>query len=146
VREWLATDGLLAAFAKRRATARQRYRRFVADGVGAESIWNDGNGQAFLGDDAFVARSLRHAEPRDDVNLPKAQRRPPPPSLDTIARKHRDRDKAIVAAHASGGYRYQQIAAYFGVHFTTGGASFGRRSRVLSAAAMMDMIPIATPG
>jgi len=95
--------------------------RFVAAGVGAESIWNDLNGQAFLGDDAFVARSLRNAETRDDVNIPKAQRRPPSPSLDTIARKHRDRDKAIVAAHASGGYSYQQIAEYFGVHFTTVG-------------------------
>lgn len=119
--EWLATDGLLAACAKRRSTAVQRYMRFVADGIGAEPIWNDLNGQAFLGDDAFVARSLRHAGKRDDVNIPKAQRRPPPPSLDAIARKHRNRDAAIVAAHASGGYSYQQIAAYFGVHFTTVG-------------------------
>lgn len=119
--EWLATDGLLAAFAKRRSTARQRYMRFVADGIGAESIWSDLNGQAFLGDDGFVARSLRHAGQRDDVNIPKAQRRPPPPSLDAIARKHRARDKAIVAAHASGGYSYQQITEYFGMHFTTVG-------------------------
>ncbi len=119
--EWLATDGLLAAFAKRRSTAVQRYMRFVADGIGADSIWNDLNGQAFLGDDAFVARSLRHAKHQDDVNIPKAQRRPPAPSLDTVARNHRNRDEAIVAAHASGGYSYQQIAEYFGVHFTTVG-------------------------
>jgi len=98
-----------------------RYRRFVADGVGAEPIWNDVNGQAFLGDDAFVARSLRHGDKRDDVNIPKAQRRPPPPSLDTAARKHSDREKAIMAAHASGGYSYQQIGEYSGVHFTTEG-------------------------
>lgn len=119
--EWLATDGLLGAFAKRRSTAMQRYMRFVADGIGAESIWNDLNGQAFLGDDAFVERSLRNAGQRDDVNIPKAQRRPPPPSLERIASRHRDRDEAIVAAHATGGYSYQQIAEYFGVHFTTVG-------------------------
>ncbi len=37
--DWLAVDGLLAAFGKRRAEARRRYATFVADGVGAESIW-----------------------------------------------------------------------------------------------------------
>lgn len=121
VPEWLATDGLLAAFAKRRSTAMQRYARFVEEGIGTVSIWDDLNGQAFLGDDAFVERSLRHAKRTDDVNIPKAQRRPPPPSLEAVARRHRDRDAAIVAAHASGGYSYQQIAEHFGVHFTTVG-------------------------
>jgi hypothetical protein len=119
--EWLATDGVLAAFAKRRPTARKHYASFVADGIGAESIWNNVNGQAFLGDDAFVARSLRHAKRGEDVNIPKAQRRPRPPSLSSIVRKYRDRDTAMVAAYATGGYSYQQIADYFGVHFTTVG-------------------------
>ena len=31
------------------------------------------------------------------------------------------RDEAIIAAHASGGYSYQQIAEHFDVHFTTVG-------------------------
>ncbi len=34
----LATDGLLAAFAKRRPTARKRCTGFVADGIGAASV------------------------------------------------------------------------------------------------------------
>jgi len=119
--QWMATDGLLAAFAKRRATAIRRYAQFVAEGIGAESVWNDLRGQIFLGDERFVARSLKRGTASNDVNVPKAQRRPPPPSLAAIARKHRDRDAAIVAAHATGGYSYQQIADYFGVHFTTVG-------------------------
>ncbi len=36
---WLATDSLLAAFAKRRADARRRYIRFVAEGKRVDSIW-----------------------------------------------------------------------------------------------------------
>ncbi len=36
--DWLATDGLLAAFAKRRADARKRYIRFVAEDKGVDSI------------------------------------------------------------------------------------------------------------
>lgn len=49
-----------------------------------------------------------------------AQRRPPPP-VEHVAGKHSHRDEAIVAAHASGGCSDQQIAEYFGVHFTTVG-------------------------
>ncbi|MES1949175.1 hypothetical protein C84B14_17598 [Salinisphaera sp. C84B14] len=118
---WLETDGLLAAFGKRRRVARQRYKAFVLDGIDADSIWRNLQAQAFLGDDEFVARSLKHANVQDDVNIPKSQRRAPPPPLDIIARSHATRDEAIVASHASGGYSYEEIADYFGVHFTTVG-------------------------
>lgn len=118
---WLATDGLLAVFSKQRPAAVRRYRRFVAGGVGAASVWDGLKGQAFLGDDDFVARSLRRSKASDDVNIPRAQRRPAPPSLDEIAENHPRRDEAIVAAHATGGYSYQQIADHFNVHFTTVG-------------------------
>ncbi len=117
--QWRATDGLLAAFAERHSTAVQRCRRFGADEAGAESIWNGLNGPAFLRDDTCIARSLRHAEQRGDANIAKAQRRPPPRSLDRMARTHPDRDEAIVAANAIGGCRHPQIAAYFAVHFAT---------------------------
>jgi hypothetical protein len=70
--EWLASDGLLAAFAKRRSTARKRYARFVADGIGGASVWNDLKGQVLLGHEGFIERSLGHARPADDVNIPKA--------------------------------------------------------------------------
>lgn len=71
---WLAGDGLLAMFAKRRSVAQQRYAQFVLEGIKADS-------------------------PCDPVV----------------------RNAAIVAAHATGGYSYQQIADYFGMHFTTVG-------------------------
>jgi putative transposase len=118
---WLATDGLLSAFADRRSPARRRYRRFVAEGIGAEPIWTQLNRQVFLGDDAFVARAQASVEARDEVNVPRAQRRPPPPTLRAIKAAHRDRDAAIAAAHATGEYSYTRIAEHFGVHFTTVG-------------------------
>jgi len=106
----LATDGLLGAFATGRATAIKRYGAFVSEGINTEPIWNGLKSQAFLGDDDFVMRHLEYANAQDDVNIPKAQRRAPPPSLEAIA-----------ACHASGGYSYTQIAEYFGLHFTTVG-------------------------
>jgi hypothetical protein len=115
---WLAVGGLLAAFGRRRADAVKAYVRFVRAGIGVASVWTHLNGQAFLGDDAFVERSLRHAKCTDDVNLPKAQRRPPPRPLAQIKRASTSRDEAIVAAHASGGYSYAEIGQHFGLHFT----------------------------
>ncbi len=117
---WLAADALLAHFADDRAVAVRRYRRFVAQGMGAESIWTKLNRQVFLGDDDFVARmqALRREGPLDTA-IPQAQQRPPAPPLEEIASHYPTRDTAI--AHATGAYSYQQIAEVFGVHFTTVG-------------------------
>jgi putative transposase len=116
---WLATDGLLAAFGSGRRDAVRAYIAFVAEGVGGESIWRHLKSQVFLGDEDFVARSLKRIGAQEDVNIPRAQRRPPPPFLEEIERKHGQRNAAMVAAYATGGYSYQQIGAHFGVHFTT---------------------------
>lgn len=120
---WLAVDGLLAQFGARRSRAAQQYVRFVAEGMSARPIWEHLNRQVYLGDERFVAtaqkRSLRWSS--EDVNIPRSQRRPPAAPLDVIASKHASRDAAMVAAHATGQYSYQQIADHFGVHFTTVG-------------------------
>jgi hypothetical protein len=58
---------------------------------------------------------------KDDVQIPVASRRPPPPPLAKIERHAQDRNAAMVAAYATGGYSYQQLADYFKVHFTTVG-------------------------
>jgi REP element-mobilizing transposase RayT len=119
---WLAEDGLLAMFAKRRSLAQQRYEQFVSEGIKVDSPWANLKGQVFLGDEQFVTRMQAHIQTgKDDVQIPLAQRRPKPPPLAEIAKRAPDRNAAIVAAHATGGYSYQQIADYFGVHFTTVG-------------------------
>ena len=119
---WLEVDGLLAQFGTLRSRAVAGYERFVQEGRGADSIWQHLNRQVFLGDDAFVARAHKRGSLRpDDINIPRAQRRPPAPSLDAIAAVYADRDAAMRAAWATGEYSYAQIAACFGVHFTTVG-------------------------
>jgi len=119
---WLSADGLLALFAKRRSLAQQRYAQFVAEGIKGASPWSNLKGQVFLGDEQFVNRMQAHIQSgKDDVQIPLAQRRPRPPPLAQIEKRSPDRDTAIVAAYATGGYSYQQLADYFGVHFTTVG-------------------------
>lgn len=120
--DWLKVEGLLAQFGEKRGVARRRYQRFVEDGVGQLSLWSGLRRQIYLGDDEFVedmqARLDKEAE---DINIPRAQRRGPAPSLRSIAARHKGRNNALVAAYETGEYSYQRIAKHFGVHFTTVG-------------------------
>ncbi len=119
---WLAMDDLLENFDETRNLAQQHYAQFVAEGIGADSPWSKLKGQIFLGDEPFVLRMQAHLRSgKDDLQIPAAQRRPPPPSLQEISRRMPDRNAAIVAAHATGGYSYPEIADHFGIHFTTVG-------------------------
>ncbi len=119
---WLATDKLLAQFAVKRDEAVQGYRQFVAQGVGQESIWRFLNRQVFLGDDHFVQQMQQKIKALpEDINIPKAHRRPPAPPLEKIVQAHASRNEAIVAMYATGEYSYSQIAAFFNMHFTTVG-------------------------
>jgi hypothetical protein len=68
--DWLDVDGLLAQFGSRRSRAVLAYAQFVLEGAEAEPVWQHLNRQAFLGDDPFVARSLkRTANCTDDVKF-----------------------------------------------------------------------------
>lgn len=119
---WLSTNRVLAQFSTDRVEAMRRYTQFIMEGIGRESLWNDLNRQVFLGDDGFVSRMQdKITGPAQDVNIPKAQRRPPAPSLQAISKAHERRDHAIVAAYGTGEYSYQQIADFFNLHFTTVG-------------------------
>lgn len=125
---WLQAEALLAQFGKRRGEAVARYIAFVRAGIGAESIWRHLNRQVFLGDDGFVSRVHALGEGRaDDLNIPRTQRRPPPPSLADIAAAHTSRDAAMRAAWATGGYSYREISEHFGVHVTTVGRAVRQR-------------------
>jgi REP-associated tyrosine transposase len=120
--EWLATKDLLAPFAKRRAAARRKYREFVAEGIGKQSIWKDLQGQIYLGDDKFVEQMRsKLGEREEDVNIPRIQQRGPAPKLSALRRQYKNRDDGIRAAYQTAAYSYQQIGKEFGVHFTTVG-------------------------
>lgn len=114
---FLTTDALLSTFGKRKQKARERYVRFVAEGLGQEGPWRHLQQQIYLGDEAFVRRMQAEAGNTDDeFSVPKLQRRAPAASLAAIEASHADRNEAMIAAHASGAYSYREIAAHFGMH------------------------------
>ena len=129
---WLSVDALLAQFARGRAAARTRYARFVAEGVKAQSPWDNLSGQIYLGDERFVERMQKKMDRQgDDINIPLAQRRRPAPSLAHIEQSHKERDEAILKAHDTGQYSYSKISGHFKLHFTTVGriVRAGRQKR-----------------
>ncbi len=77
----------------------------------------------FPGDKRFVQnmQALADKRQRRDVQIPKAHRRLAAPALAQIEKRAADRNSAMIQAHATGAYSYQQIAEHFGVHFTTVG-------------------------
>ena len=48
--KWLSSDGLLSHFGKVRSKARQRYRKFVLEGL-EQDIWKGLRQQIYLGDE-----------------------------------------------------------------------------------------------
>lgn len=114
---WLGADWLLSALGSERAKAQQRYRQFVAEGVGRPSPWEELRGQLYLGSEGF-AQDLA-AEPGEEglEEVPRAQRRPAPPALADLADAY-PRDEAIARAYASGGYTLREIGAFFGLHYS----------------------------
>jgi REP element-mobilizing transposase RayT len=115
---WLLRDWLLSTFGETERTAVSAYRRFVEDGIGQPGPWEQLRHQIFLGSETFV-EGLRRKLPadRDLAEIPRAQRRRKPKPLFEYARAHRDRDEALAAAYASGGYTLKEIGAFFGLHY-----------------------------
>ena len=125
---WLATDGILMQFAKRRAIAQRRYSEFVKQGIKSKPIWGELQQQIYLGDEKFVKRIQRKVGIHgDELSIPRTQRRAPVPTLAKIAAKHHDRNEAIVAAYSTGVYSYREIAEYYGLHLATVGRVIRRK-------------------
>lgn len=125
---WLQTDWILSAFGNRKGEAIARYRSFVAEGKNQPSPWEQLRNQIYLGDERFVGKLLSGIESGKNLSeIPIAQRRKVPKSIDYYARNYRDRDQAIVEAYQSGGYSLKVIGDYFGLHYS-------RVSRIVAAA------------
>ncbi len=126
---WLTVDALLARFAARRAEARRRYIRFIAEGKDQPTLWRQLRGQIYLGDEDFV-RTLQQRLDRDDhmKEIPRAQRRPAPRPIEHYARTTPDTRQAMAKAYQSGGYTLADIAHHFDVHYSTVSRAVGRRT------------------
>ena len=116
---WLSTDWLLSAFSRRRDEAVDGYVSFVAAGKGQPPLWEQRKNQIYLGDEAFVERLMSLPGGQKDLSeIPAVQRRPLPKPLSHYVAHSEERDGAIAAAYASGGYSLKEIGDHFGLHYS----------------------------
>ncbi|MFI3198363.1 MAG: helix-turn-helix domain-containing protein [Methylococcaceae bacterium] len=118
--EGLATDALLLQFDNQRNRAIERFQTFISQGKGQE-IWCNLKNQIYLGDKDFVEKQRVHLAKQEGKlsEVPLKQRRKPAKTLKEYQEGNANRNDAIFAAYQSGGYTMDEIAEYFGCHYST---------------------------
>ncbi len=117
---WLDTEWIIDHFSNRRMTAIDRYRQFVAAGKNQPSIWEQLRNQIYISNEDYIEKVQKKITKEADISeIPSNQRRPIPKSLKHYEQKHKERDRAIMAAYHSGGYSMKEIAIYFELHYTS---------------------------
>jgi putative transposase len=119
----LTADWVLRQFGERRAAAEKRYREFVKDGIGGESIHDQVIAQSLLGRGKFIERLLGRVRGLKKVKeIPKGQRYLGRPSLKDLFREaggKEKRNKKIGEAVMRHGYGQAEVAEHLGMHYST---------------------------
>jgi len=121
----LTTDWILGQFAIERKAAEGAYKKFIADGIGAETIWTGVRAQSVLGEDDFMDRFIGHVEGKENIpEISKSQRFMNRPDISVLfdadaLKDTRKRNERIVKAVEECGYTQREVADYLGLHFTS---------------------------
>lgn len=119
--DWLSLDDVLIGFGERRTLAQARYRRFVADGIGAERVpWADLMGQIYLGSEQWLdeVRDLVRTKRLSDEH-PRSQRDVRSPSMaKVVASVSRTLQVDAAAIRLRRGGTARMVTAWVGRHGT----------------------------
>jgi len=116
---WLSREWLLSQFGGAKQESTRAYIQFVNDGNG-RSIWDELSRQVYLGSEAFVEQMLAAHGGREGFDeVPGVQWKVPEKSLSAYARDYESKHEGMARAYLEGGYRMNEIAKCFGVHYAT---------------------------
>ena len=117
--EWLDCEFLLSCFSTQPTRAVSRYVAFVHEGRGVPSVWEQLQGQIYLGSETFITKMQSLLDQQIfPAEIPRVQRQAVKRALVDFAKKY-PRDEAIALAYLSGQHTMAAIAKHFGVHYTT---------------------------
>ena len=129
--DWLAKDTLLGLFSDDPEVAAVRFSTFVEIFLSGSDPWSDRRDQIYLGSEGFVAQvqdAVRRV--KESLSVAEEERKP----LAWFAETYPEPHEAMARAHLDGGYSQPQVAAHFGVHYST----VSRAASRLAARAEMD--------
>ena len=121
----VTTDWVLGQFGRTTGRAQEEYRRYVQDGMGEKTLWNDVKGQVLLGTEEFVEKLGHHLRKHQAIaDIPKSQRYASRPRLEKIftekvLQSRQVRNKKIGEAVENYGYTQREIADHLGLYFTS---------------------------
>ena len=117
--EWLDCEFLLSCFSTQPTRAVSRYVAFVHEGRGVPSVWEQLQGQIYLGSETFITKMQSLLDQQIfPAEIPRVQRQAVKRALVDFAKKY-PRDEAIALAYLSGQHTMAAVAKHFGVHYTT---------------------------
>ncbi len=121
---WLTDSEILSHFGQRRRLAQEKYRSYVADGIGSASLWEQLEAQSLLGLEGFAAALTSHVAGKRKVReIPRGQRLVGRPSLrqlfEEIGTHKIRRDRRMAEAVEKHGYSQIEIARHLGLHYST---------------------------
>lgn len=121
--DYLTTDWILGLFGQRKHDAQKLYCKFVRDGIGLKSRWEELQGQILLGEESFIDQHRDLLYGKQPVKeIPRTQRylnRPKLSILFSEEYKKAERNRQVYQAHVRHGYTLKEIADHLGIHYTT---------------------------
>ncbi len=117
---FLTVDWVLSQFGGRKRVAREKYRRFVMEGIDKESPWETLKGQIFLGTDEFIKQLSGLLDEKESIKeVPRVQRYVARPPLRELFKGKKGKDRTAYDAYVRYGYTMKEIAEHLGFHYAT---------------------------
>ena len=114
--DFLTVEWLLGQYGKRYSVAKEEYKTFVMEGMGASRPWEKLQGQIYLGGKKFIKE---HQPDRIISEIPRRQTHANRPELKELFGAKANLDAMMMEAYRRYGYRMSEIADHLGVHYAT---------------------------
>ena len=134
--DWLAKETLLRPFSDDPDVAAARFSAFVEIFLSGSDPWSDRRDQIYLGSEGFVEQVQELAERVRGSFGPLAEE--PRKPLAWFAERYPEPHEAMARAHLDGGYSQPEVAAHFGVHYSTVSRAATRRAAQTAQSAVAE--------
>ena len=110
----------MGGFGDDKHSAQLGYRKYVSEGKGQPSPWEQLKNQIYLGSDQFVEDMQCKMDPEQSLeDIPQPQKQSPIKPLAYYQENYGVRNRSMAEAYRGGHYTLKQIGDYFGVSYAT---------------------------